>query len=116
MSQKIRRQSVSGPLTRRDRPCSMDRFGLTIVRRIFPTHLVEREPARLVISQTELAVEKKSRDAALVGRHQEGGVEPDREGEPRVVQNCPGRRARLLAAPSALPEPAGVANYYDRLG
>jgi hypothetical protein len=81
---------------------SAQRFAFQVHHR--SAELVEHHPRRLVTSQTELTLQKKGRDATLIGGHQVRGPEPNGQWELRVVKHCP-RRQRYLA-PTACTLPA----------
>ena len=63
---------------------------------------MEHHPGRLVALHADLPLEREGRQAALVGDHQEGREEPEREVSARAVEDGARRRRGLVAAGRAL--------------
>jgi hypothetical protein len=73
-----------------------------------PAEFVEDQPGRFVPADPQLALEQQGRHPALIGRHQIGGPEPQRQRRSRPVENRSRGQRRLVAAVRTLP-PAPIA-------
>jgi hypothetical protein len=67
--------------------------------------LLEQGPGRFVPGDPELPLQLEAGHARRMRRDQVGGPKPERERDPRPVQDRPGRDRRLLPTGLALPEP-----------
>ena len=61
------------------------------------SEFMQHHPRCFVASQRELPLQKKRRDAALVGGHQVGSPEPDRQRRLRVMQDRPSGQRNLVS-------------------
>jgi hypothetical protein len=64
---------------------------------------VKHHPRGFVALKTKLAPKKQRRDTPLVGRHQVGRPEPNRQRGLRIVEDCPRCQRDLVTAGGALP-------------
>src|SRR2546426_6418928 len=67
------------------------------------SELVKHHPGRFVASQSQLPLEKKSRDTTLIRGHQIRCPKPKRQRDSCVVKNSPGSQRDLVPTSCALP-------------
>lgn len=87
-------------------PAREDRLGLPLQHHLHD--LLLHGPGRLVVDP-KLALQFQGRDGVLPLGEQVHGLEPDREGELRALEDDPGGRAGLLPAVLALEKTTGQA-------
>src|SRR5215472_18856695 len=68
--------------------------------------LLEHRPGRFVPPDPQLALELECRQARRMSRHQVGGPEPLRQGNPSAMQHSSGRHRRVTATLPASPQHA----------